>query len=279
MPYRAFDYGVSIRASRLFNSKTHRCVAVAVDHGVAMGAVAGLEDLGERLEQVIAGKPEGVLVNPGALRRFGHLVTGRDAPAVILAVDFPLFANYPGGDKTDGQVPTISAEEAARLGADMVKICLIFGQERSSRQIKNLAFAASTIENCHRIGLPVMIEPTTWGLRFEGKPVGDLKLLADMARIAFEIGADVVKSAMPEEPKEMDRIVESCPVPIVLLGGGKNDCVDEMLQNVLICIQCGVSGVTFGRNVWQYSQPAKMIRAIQKIVHEEDLPAAIEALR
>ncbi len=172
---QAFDYGVTIRTSRLFNKETGRCVAVAVDHGVAMGAVAGLENLGERLEQVLAGKPEGILVNPGALRRFGYLLTGRESPAVILAVDFPLFANFPGGDRTDGQVPTISAEEAARLGADMVKICLIFGQEQSNRQIDNMAFAAATIESCHRLGIPVMIEPTTWGLRFEGKPIKDFE--------------------------------------------------------------------------------------------------------
>ena len=172
---QAFDYGVTIRTSRLFNKETGRCVAVAVDHGVAMGAVAGLENLGERLEQVLAGKPEGILVNPGALRRFGNLLTGRESPAVILAVDFPLFANFPGGDRTDGQVPTISAEEAARLGADMVKICLIFGQEQSNRQIDNMAFAAATIESCHRLGIPVMIEPTTWGLRFEGKPIKELR--------------------------------------------------------------------------------------------------------
>jgi len=278
MTLQAFDYGITIRASRFFNEKSGRSVAVAVDHGIAMGAVEGLENLGERLEQVIAGKPEGVLVNPGALRRFGHLLTGRDAPAVILAVDFPFFTDYPGGDKADGQVPTISAEEAARLGADMVKICLIFGQQQNSRQMQNLAFAASTVESCHRLGLPVMVEPTTWGLRFEGKSIKGSKLLADMARIAFEIGADVVKSDFPDVPEEMETIAESCPVPIVLLGGGKSQCVEEMLHDVLICIQCGASGVTFGRNVWQHPQPAKMIRAIQKIVHEEDLAAALEEL-
>ncbi len=279
MSSHSFDYGISIHMSRIFNPITGRSFVVALDHGIAMGAINGLENLGERIEQVIAGNPEGLLLNPGAIRSYGHLLAKRNAPGVILAIDFPLFANYPGGDKTDGQVPTISAEEACRLGADMVKICMIFGQEDIDRQFSNLSFIASTIENCHRLGLPVMVEPTTWGLRFGGKVNKDVKLLTDMARIAFEIGADVVKSDYPNPAEGMAKLVEACPAPIVLLGGGKSSNNEEMLRDVLICLQCGAAGVTFGRNVWQHPQPAKMIKAIQKIVHEEDLQAAMEELK
>jgi DhnA family fructose-bisphosphate aldolase class Ia len=276
---KSFDYGVAIRTSRLFNEKTGRCVVIAMDHGVALGAVNGLENLGQRLEQVIAGSPEGVLLNAGAMRTFGHLFAKRNAPLVILAVDFPLFASYPGGNKTDGQVPTNSIEEAARLGADMIKICLIFGQQDIDRQLKNMSFVASTIEQCHRLGLPVMVEPTTWGLRFEGQALKDGKLLADIARIAYEMGADIVKSDFPSPAEDIDKIITACPVPIVLLGGGKTDSHEEMLRDLLVCVQNGVSGVAFGRNVWQHSQPDKMVKAIQKIVHEEDFDAALQLLK
>jgi class I fructose-bisphosphate aldolase len=275
----SFDYGISIRMSRIFNEKSGRSVVVALDHGIALGAIAGLENLGERIEQVMSGKPEGVLLNPGAIRRYGHLLTGREAPAAILAVDFPMFHSYPGGETIDGQVPTISAEEAARLGADMVKICMIFGQEKTSRQIMNFEFVAKTIEKCHRVGLPVMVEPTTWGLGLEGKETKDAHLLAGMARMAFEIGADVVKSDFPNDPYEMKKIAEACPVPIVLLGGSKSLDIETMLRDVLVCMQRGAAGVTFGRNVWQHPEPGKMIRAIQSIVHDEDLETALHIMQ
>lgn len=279
MSYQSFDYGLSIRTNRIFHPKTGRSVIIALDHGVALGSVQGLENLGQRIEQVVAGNPEGVLLNPGGIRRYGHLLAKRGVPSSIVAVDFPLFAHYPGGEKTDGQVPTISAEEATRLGADMVKIVLIFGQQDAKRQFKNLSFVASTVENCHRLGLPVMVEPTTWGLQLEGKNVKNPKLLADMARVAYEIGADVVKSDFPDPPSGMEKIIQTCPVPIVLLGGGKSSSVQEMLQNVFTCIQSGASGVAFGRNVWQYAHPEKMIKAIQMIVHEENLKAALDELK
>jgi class I fructose-bisphosphate aldolase len=279
MPAQSFDYGVSIRLSRIFNEKSGRSVVVAVDHGIALGAIAGLESLGERIEQVVSGKPEGVLVNPGAIRRYGHLLAGRCAPAPILAVDFPMFHTYPGGETIDGEVPTISAEEAARLGADMVKICMIFGQEYTRRQMANFEYVARTIEKCHRVGLPVMVEPTTWGLGMEGKETKDAHLLAGMARMAFEIGADVVKSDFPSNPEEMEKIAQACPVPIVLLGGSKSPDTETMLRDVLVCVQRGAAGVTFGRNVWQHPQPQKMIRAIQSIVHDEDLETALQILK
>jgi fructose-bisphosphate aldolase, class I len=275
----SFDFGIPIRLSRIFNEKSGRSVVVALDHGIAMGTIAGLENLGKRIEQVIEGRPEGVLLNPGAIRRYGHLLTGREAPAAILAVDFPMFFRYPGGEAMDGQVPTISAEEAARMGADMVKICMIFGQEKTVRQILNFEFVAKTIEKCHRVGLPVMVEPTTWGLGFTGKETKEAALLAGMARIAFEIGADVVKSDFPNDPYEMERIAEACPVPIVLLGGSKSPDIETMLGDVLVCVQRGASGVTFGRNVWQHPEPQKMIRAIQSIVHDEDLEGALRIMR
>lgn len=279
MSGQSFDHGVSNRMSRIFNDRSGRSVVVAVDHGIAMGAVAGLEKLGERIEQVVSGHPEGVLVNPGAMRRFGHLLAGRCAPAAILAVDFPMFNTYPGGEMVDGQVPTISAIEAARLGADMVKICMIFGQEKPERQMANFEFIARTVEDCHRVGLPVMVEPTTWGLGLEGKETKDARLLAGMARMAFEIGADVVKSDFPTNPHEMERIAEACPAPIVLLGGSKSPDTTTMLGDVLVCVQRGAAGVTFGRNVWQHPQPHKMIAAIQSIVHNEDMDAAVQILK
>jgi fructose-bisphosphate aldolase, class I len=273
-----FENGISIRSSKIFNPRTDRCVAVAMDHGVALGAVNGLEEIGSRLEQVLAARPDAVLIGPGTIRRYGYLLVGRDAPAAILAVDFPLFGAYPGGDKIDAEVPTISAEEASRLGADMVKIVMIFGQEQVDRQIQNFSHIARTIEQCHRIGLPVMVEPTTWGLRFGGKNTKDGKLLTDMARIAYEVGADIVKSDFPENPRDMEKIARACPVPVVLLGGDKASSFRDTLETVLICVQCGAAGVTFGRNVWQHADTGKIVRAIKKVVHEEDLAGALQEL-
>jgi DhnA family fructose-bisphosphate aldolase class Ia len=123
-----------------------------------------------------------------------------------------------------------------------------------------------------------MVEPTTWGLRLAGKNTKDAKLLTDMARMAYEIGADIVKSDFPENPRDMEKIARSCPVPVVLLGGDKSPSFRDTLADVLVCVQGGAAGVTFGRNVWQHPDICKVVRAIQKVVHDEDLKGAIEEL-
>jgi DhnA family fructose-bisphosphate aldolase class Ia len=123
-----------------------------------------------------------------------------------------------------------------------------------------------------------MVEPTTWGLRFESAEKKDPKILADMARIAFEIGADIVKSDYPDDPRDMALIAEACPVPVVLLGGGKTDSIRDMLESVLVCMQQGASGVAFGRNVWQHADPGRLVRAIQHVVHDLDIKTAFEVL-
>src|SRR4030067_277949 len=100
-----------------------------------------------------------------------------------------------------GRRVIIALDHGIALGADMEKICMIFGQSATGKMMENFTFIAQAIEDCHRVGLPVMVEPTTWGLRFESNQKKDPKILADMARIAFEIGADIVKSDFPDDPR------------------------------------------------------------------------------
>jgi DhnA family fructose-bisphosphate aldolase class Ia len=155
---------------------------------------------------------------------------------------------------------------------------MIFGQDRVDLMRQNFSFVANSIEACHRVGLPVMVEATTWGLGFTGKKIKGAKLLADLARIAFETGADVVKSDFPEDPGDMEKIANACPAPVVILGGGKTKSIEGVLTDVLGCVQSGAAGVAFGRNVWQYPDPAKFVRAIQLVVHEQDLRGALDSL-
>ncbi len=50
------------------------------------------------------------------------------------------------------------------------------------------------------------------------------------ARIAAEVGADMIKTMCPPDPLEMAVVVESCPVPVVGLGGPKLESEDEVVE-------------------------------------------------
>jgi DhnA family fructose-bisphosphate aldolase class Ia len=274
-----WEHGISLRMSRLFNNVSGNSVVIAMDHGLA-GAPKGLEDVGRTLEKVLAGQPDGVLLSGGAIRRFGSRLAGRNAAGLVMALDFAIFNPYPGSPEgIDEHGIVASPEEAVRLGVDMVKMAMIFGRNNTPDQARSFTKVGELIEKCHAWGLPVMVEPTTWGRRFDQKTAKDARILSEMARISAEFGADVVKTDYPENPADFEMIATACPVPLVVLGGTKKPTVEGLLSDTLEVMRNGASGVTFGRNAWQTEAPEKMVRAINQVVHHLDLPAALEELK
>jgi class I fructose-bisphosphate aldolase len=90
------------------------------------------------------------------------------------------------------------------------------------------------------------------------------------ARLAMEMGADVVKLNMPKIDAKKDKdgqppynelevdqaeairqCVESAGRALVVLSGGSKTGDDTVLRNTREVMEAGGSGVIFGRNVWQ----------------------------
>jgi putative autoinducer-2 (AI-2) aldolase len=95
----------------------------------------------------------------------------------------------------------------------------------------------------------------------------EARYLALSCRIAAELGAKVVKTYWCE--KDFDKVVEGCPVPVVVAGGPKCKTELEVLEFVYDGIQKGAIGINLGRNVWQGTHPVAMAQALRAIVHEK----------
>ncbi|MCH8085657.1 MAG: 3-hydroxy-5-phosphonooxypentane-2,4-dione thiolase, partial [Thaumarchaeota archaeon] len=81
--------------------------------------------------------------------------------------------------------------------------------------------------------------------------------------IAAEQGAHIVKTYYCEN---FEKVVQSCPVPIIVAGGKKIPERDA-LQLTYNSIKGGAVGVDMGRNIWQSEHPVAMIKAVRSIVH------------
>jgi len=91
-------------------------------------------------------------------------------------------------------------------------------------------------------------------------------------RIAAEFGAKVVKTYWCEE---FDKVVNGCPVPIVMAGGPRCETEQEVFEFVHDGMQKGAIGLNLGRNVWQHQYPVPMMKALRAIIHENaDVKAA-----
>ena len=91
----------------------------------------------------------------------------------------------------------------------------------------------------------------------------DARYLSLACRIAAEQGAHIVKTYYCDN---FEKVVQSCPVPIIVAGGKKIPERDA-LQLTYNSIKGGAVGVDMGRNIWQSEHPVAMIKAVRSIVH------------
>jgi putative autoinducer-2 (AI-2) aldolase len=102
-----------------------------------------------------------------------------------------------------------------------------------------------------------------------GKEIGskiEARYLALACRIAAELGARVVKTYWCD--KDFDKVVEGCPVPVVMAGGPKCETEQGVFDFVYDGISKGSVGINLGRNIWQNPHPVAMAKALYAIVHK-----------
>ena len=269
--------GMMRRLGRLFDSQTGVSIIVAMDHGI-VGVPGSFHDPRRILEAVLGASPDGVLLNAGLARRCADLLADRTSPSLVLALDHVIHRAQRGEGAGVAHVPQINVEEAVRLGADCVKTMLLMGDPDRRAMAENLAYLADTAAHCRLWEMPLMVEPYLWGEDVPADPDARAELNADGARIAIEMGADILKLEYGGNPARFREIVAQSPVPVVILGGPKRPNQRETLANVIAAAQAGAVGLTIGRNVWQDEDPVKMTRALRVAMLRQDLDAALAEL-
>ncbi|MEK7074998.1 MAG: 3-hydroxy-5-phosphonooxypentane-2,4-dione thiolase, partial [Patescibacteria group bacterium] len=152
---------------------------------------------------------------------------------------------------------TTSMKEALRLNAVGVGLSIFVGAKNEDRTISNLG---RLVNEAEEYGMPVLAI-TAVGKEMER----DARYLGLACRIAAEMGAHMVKTYYCEE--DFDKVVEGCPVPVVIAGGKKIPERDA-LQMARNAIDQGAAGVDMGRNIFQSDKPVGMIKAVRSVVHE-----------
>ena len=107
------------------------------------------------------------------------------------------------------------------------------------------------------------------------------------ARMAMEMGADIVKLNMPKIDPEKDKdspapyneggfsqedaiahCVESAGRALVVLSGGSRIDDDKLLEQTSAVMAAGGSGVIYGRNVWQreWNEAIEIVEQIKETI-------------
>ena len=101
------------------------------------------------------------------------------------------------------------------------------------------------------------------------KSAYDVELLKQCARVATELGADIVKTNYTGDIDSFREVTRGALAPVVIAGGPKMDSDEKLLQMVKDSIEAGGKGVSIGRNVFQHRNVVGITRAISSIVLDD----------
>ena len=248
------DWGMKNRISKIIKPRDGKTVMLAVDHGYFMGPTTGLENIKTMVDPLLR-YADTLMLTRGGLRNYIDPTTS-----------IPIVLRVSGGTSilnTDNLLHegiAVDIEDAIRLNVSGVAFSILVGQPFERDTILGMT---EYIDECERYGIPVLAVTAV------GRGLGkDAKYLSLASRMAAELGAHIVKTYYC---KDFEKVVETCPVPIVIAGGKKQPEKDA-LKMAYDAIHAGAIGVDMGRNIFQSSSPVGMIKAVNAIVHKKYTP-------
>ena len=242
------DWGLKNRISRIITPNDNRALMLAIDHGYFLGPTEKLENAKNTVKPLVK-YCDSLMLTRGVQRT-----------SVDSSYPIPIVLRVSGGTSIIGEdlsneEITTSVKEAIRLNASAVAMSMFVGAKYEKQTIVNLS---KLVNESEEYGIPVLAVTAV------GKDMGkDERYLSLACRIAAEQGAHIVKTYYC---KNFEKVVDSCPVPIIIAGGKKIPEL-EALQLTNDAIKAGAVGVDMGRNIWQSENPVTMIRAVRSIVH------------
>lgn len=248
--------------TKLLNNRSGNVNIVAMDHGLASFVFPEFKNPGVTLEKVLEGRPDGVLVSPMLIYHFANLFEQYPMVKPIATLDAVIIPEL------SGPTPVFSLDYAIKAGAKAVKSLLVFGQSDPAKYLDNMRYVAHLAEQARQSKIPFMVEAVLWGPEIPPQEKNDPELINRACRVAFELGADLIKTEYTGDEKSFRDITSNYPIPILVLGGSKID-LNDLFQRVKEAMRAGARGVVIGRNVFQQESPAKLVRALNGIVHED----------
>ncbi len=248
--------GKAIRMERIMNRDTRKMLIVPMDHGVSIGPVKGLVHMGETVDKVALGGANAVIGHMG-LALYGHRGSGKDIGLILHLSASTMYAPDP-----NKKVIVNSVQNALQMGADGVSMHVNIGAENESEMLEDLGRVAV---ECMEWGMPLIAMMYPRGDKV--KDEHDVEAVKLVARVAAELGADIVKVPWTGSKESFEQVVEGCPVPVIIAGGSKGSDKDA-LHMIKDAIDAGAAGVAMGRNSFGHDDPEKFIKAASLVMHD-----------
>ncbi len=261
--------GKQIRMGRLVDGKSGRTIILAYSHGLLLGPQPGMRTLDE-MRAVVEScrRANGIMLSPGLVKPFEQAFVGPSRPSLVVHLDWTNFSRRVLPYDQGRQVSVATIEDVAAAGADAVMTYLLLGDDDPGREAEEIDRNARIARACERLGIVHMIEPRLSLERRHPERKLEPELMRLYCRMAAEVGADLIKCVWSGSVETMREIVESCPAPVLVAGGPRDDDhPDRGLQTARDALAAGCRGVVYGRTIYQSPDPEVALDRLRAIVH------------
>jgi predicted phospho-2-dehydro-3-deoxyheptonate aldolase len=249
--------GKTIRLRRIFDHESGKTVIVPMDHGISMGPVRGIADIRSTIDKIAKGGASAIVIHKGLVPYAGEAVGNKLGLIVHISASTSMSAdpNY--------KRLVASVADVAALGADAVSIHCNIGGGKEDEMVADFGMVA---DECRALGLPLLAMCYPRGPNVKNQ--FDPEAVSHCARLAAELGADVVKTNYTGSVDSFKEVVKGTPIPVVIAGGPKMKSDFDLLTMVWDAMQAGAKGVSIGRNVFQHEDVTGITKALGDIVFE-----------
>jgi DhnA family fructose-bisphosphate aldolase class Ia len=249
--------GKSVRLNRLRHPDSGRILTVAVDHAPSYGILHGLEHIQAVVDQVAGARPDAMVMMKGVAERcFGP----HAGDVALMLKGSSLSPFHPEHD-----VVVSSVDDAVALGADAIAMAFTVGSDEQPELLRALA---AIVRRAGEAGMPVVVHSYPCGRGVPEDERYTAERVGYAARLAMEVGVDIVKTYYTGSPESFSRVVDvASPALVVAAGGPRLTSDEDVLRMARGVVDAGAAGITFGRNIWQSDDPVRLIGALKEIVH------------
>lgn len=259
------------RMNRLF--RNGGCLDVAIDHGVCNepSFLVGLEDMSQTVDRLVEARPDAIQMAYGQADLLQQRPE-RDKPALVMRIDMGNPYNSTRHRTMWSQLQNYRDPIIGALEMDaacvVVNLFMLPDEPELFRQcVENISRVRA---DCHRFGMPLMIEPLVMlpnDVRGGYQVDGDAEKIVTLARLASEMGADIIKADPTSNPQDFHRVIEAARCPVLVRGGGREDLRNVLAKSAALVAE-GANGMVYGRNIYQHDNPKAVVAALMAIIHQ-----------
>ena len=239
-----------------------------MDHSASSFPENGLMDTDSAVDAAIEGGADAIVLHKGPLSY--HVAR----TAWSRFVCHSSMSTIHGGPRSQEKITVSNTRECISRGAIGISGQVNLGDPAEPEMILRMSNITSEALEAE---LPVLGMFYPRGPNLRPDPSDPTMGVAHAARLAWELGCNVVKVPWTGSEESFRIVTSSVPIPVLISGGERGVEFSQILELVEQSINAGGSGVCIGRHVFAAKEPASHIRSLRAIVHDGE--SAEEAAR